>query len=150
MNSSMNSKVITELKRIERECGGVLQASAVVEAARPTESPLHSHFEWDDVKASNEYRLWQARQLIRVCVHVIDKSPNESDRIWVSLKSDRSSPGGLYRPTVSVLSDKALREQLLRDAIDEFDYFQKKFGQLKELVDVFRAMRKVAAQHSKK
>jgi len=42
-----------------------LSASQVVDAAKPAKSPLHSWFVWDDTKAAGEYRLIQARQLIR-------------------------------------------------------------------------------------
>lgn len=44
---------------------GRLTPEGVVKAAARADSPLHSHFEWDDSKAGHAYRLQQARQLIR-------------------------------------------------------------------------------------
>jgi hypothetical protein len=37
----------------------------VVEAARDPNSPLHSAFTWDDAEAAEQYRLAQARVLLR-------------------------------------------------------------------------------------
>jgi len=52
-----------ELKSLERD--GRLLPADVVNAARPTNSPLHPHFDWDDSSAAEKYRLDQARTLIR-------------------------------------------------------------------------------------
>jgi hypothetical protein len=54
-----------ELLRIYEE-RGELTPSIVVEEAEDEESPLHDRFEWDNDKAAHEYRLAQARTLIRV------------------------------------------------------------------------------------
>lgn len=43
-----------------------LTPNKVVEIAKDPESPLHGHFCWDDNEAAHQYRLEQARSLIRV------------------------------------------------------------------------------------
>lgn len=43
---------------------GFIKPSDLVEAARPSDSPAHGGFLWDNKKAGNEYRLIQARQWI--------------------------------------------------------------------------------------
>lgn len=60
-----------ELETIKGE--GRLTPGAVVDAARPEDSPLHKLFEWDDAKAAEAHRLSQARGLIR-CVQVVVES----------------------------------------------------------------------------
>jgi hypothetical protein len=57
-------KVAERLLELERDNGRLAPAD-VVEAARDPESPLHSHFNWDDSDAAEKYRLMQARTLIR-------------------------------------------------------------------------------------
>lgn len=57
-------KVVDSLRELERDNGRLLPGD-VVEAARAPESPLHSHFNWDDSDAAEKYRLMQARTLIR-------------------------------------------------------------------------------------
>ena len=57
---------------------GFLTPRAVVEAARPQGSTLHPYFEWNDEAAAEEYRLAQARHLVRsVQVRVVDRNNNE-------------------------------------------------------------------------
>ena len=127
-----------ELDRIAKAGGGVLQPAAVVEAARPKNSPLHSRFEWDDGAAADQYRLWQARKLIAITVCVIGKS-QEEERVWISLKLDQTEAGG-YRSMVSVLTAPELREELLKDALEDMEIFRVKYRHLKELADVFAAV----------
>lgn len=137
-----NPVIIAELKRIADEHGGLLNPADVVEAARPLKSPLHSRFEWNDSKAAQEYRVWQARQLIRVVVEYIGAGNEQvMSKVFVSLTSDRGDGG--YRPMVSVLSDSSQRSQLLADAVDEMERFQQKYKELEELAQVFAAMKTV-------
>lgn len=138
-----SNAVTTELKRIAKANGGILQPAAIVEAATPEDSPLHSRFEWDDSKASHEYRLFQARQLIRVSVHVISGVSSEPERIWVSLRQDREAVGGGYRPLVEVLTDENMRQQLLHEALEDMEYFSRKYARLEELAGVFKEMRRI-------
>lgn len=130
--------VTRELRRIAKSNGGVLQPATVVDAARPKSSPLHSKFEWDDSAAAEAYRIWQARQLIKVCVEVLPgvSVPTE---VFVSLSSDRCSGGG-YRVTTTVLSDAETRAELLEDALAELRIFKIKYRRLTELASVFDAI----------
>lgn len=59
-------KAIEErLERIRLRNNGVLTPEAVVADAASKSSPLHSEFEWNDKRAAHQYRLDQARELIR-------------------------------------------------------------------------------------
>ena len=134
--------VIAELKKLAQDNGGLLQPEIVVEAARPKSSPLHSRFEWDDSVAGQQYRIWQARQLIRVSVEVITGS-EEPMNVFVSLTPDRAKESGGYRVMTHVLSRKEMREQMLSDALAELQCFREKYARLKELAGVFEAIKKV-------
>lgn len=59
-----NRTIAAALKAVE-DRHGRLTASAVVDAARDEESPLHARFEWNDGVAAERWRLEQARELIR-------------------------------------------------------------------------------------
>lgn len=136
--------IAKELQRIARLNGGLLQPEAVVDAARNKTSPLHSRFEWNDGKAADAYRLWQARQLIRVSVTMIGGDEDqEPERAWVSLKSDRYEERGGYRSLVSVLSDEEMRAQLLHQAQEDMEGFREKYKRLQELSEVIEAMKRV-------
>lgn len=83
-------EVIDEMERVALDHGGIkmLYASDVVESARPEDSPLHGEFEWNDKKAGHEYRLHQARKLIRAVVVVENRDGKEvKEPIWVHIAS---------------------------------------------------------------
>jgi hypothetical protein len=123
---------------------GILRPADVVEAAKPTDHPLHDRFEWDDTKAGHEYRLWQARELIAVAVKVIDADPkHEATRAYVSLVSDRGTPGGGYRTVDAVLRNRKWREEWYQQALEELREFERKYRRLRRLRNVFAALHKL-------
>lgn len=136
--------IITELKRLADDNDGILTAEAVVDAARSEASALHSQFEWNDSAAAENYRLWQARRLLNVTVEYIGPVGGQlRTRVFVSLTTDRARKDGGYRQIVAVLSDKDQRQQLLADALDEMERFERKYAALQELAEVMTAMRRV-------
>jgi hypothetical protein len=134
-----NPKIIAELERIAKEHGGCLRPENVVTEARVVKSPLHSWFTWENTEAAHQWRLYQARQLIRVVVTYAETPDKTPSRVFVSLTPDRPAGNG-YRSTVSVMSNEEHRKQLLADALDEMDRFKAKYAALQELAGVFRAM----------
>ena len=68
----MKAAVAKALADLHQQNDG-LRPSEVVAAAKPKTSPLHCEFTWDDTKAAHEYRLNEARHLIRV-VTWVDKT----------------------------------------------------------------------------
>lgn len=141
------SRIAAELQRIAIAHGGLLQPQTVVDEARDPKSPLHDSFQWDDGEAAHQWRLQQARQLIRVVVKyepVGDK--NMPVRVFVSLTPDRKEGGDGYRLATSVLSDADMRRQMLADARGEMLRFKSKYARLQELAEVFDAMDRVVEQ----
>jgi len=131
-----------ELEALAEANNGILRPENVVEFAKNPKTALHSRFEWNDTEAAKQYRLWQARQVIKVVVNIL---PNESEteyQVFVSLKEDRYNGGG-YRALVDVMSDEQKRKQLLTQAHNDFKLWQMKYQQLRELVPVFERMAKV-------
>jgi hypothetical protein len=130
--------ILAELETIRQDNGGLLNPADVVEFARNPETALHRKFTWDDGKAAEEYRLWQARQVIRVVVSVVgpDKEPF---RVYASIQEDRNDKGG-YRTLVSVMSDDYRRRALLSQAKADMIRFKLQYKRLVELAPVFAAM----------
>jgi len=128
-----------ELQRIAAKHDGTLTPRIVVDEARPKNSVLHSEFDWDDTHAAEEWRVEQARRLLRVTVELAGgkKGPN-----WVSLTVDRHSDEPVYRKTITVLSDRDRRQQLINDAMRDMEIFEKRYVMLRELAGVIAAMRK--------
>lgn len=120
--------------------GGMLRAEDVVAAASDARHPLHEHFEWDDSVAAGSFRLWQARELIKVVVTVLPQGHEATMQCYVSLSPDRVEDGGGYRAMVDVLNDSALRAQLVQDALYELERLAAKWNVLDELRPVWRAV----------
>lgn len=129
-------RIKLELNKIAQR-DGMLNPHNVVRFAENPKTALHSCFTWDDTKAAENWRLHQARMLIRVVVNVIPFDGEENEyRAFVSLKEDRYGHIG-YRPMVSVLNSADLREQMLAEVIEEMEVFKEKYKQFKELVEIF-------------
>ena len=112
-----------ELERIREENDGLLTVSAIVEAAKDEDSPLHKHFDWDDTHAAEKYREWQARTLIQKCKITVENKPDTLIRAYVSVPLDRKAGG--YRAVHEVLDDAVLRESLMREMRMRIAYWQK-------------------------
>ena len=78
---------------------GVLNPESVVDAARNPNSSMHGQFNWDDSEAAHQYRISQARALIkRVKVNVI-----RADDAVVRVSSFiRSTTGSGYQSTQQI------------------------------------------------
>lgn len=138
-------RVKAELDRISEANDGLLRPEDVVEFASDPETALHGEFTWDDTEAAREYRLEQARRVIRVVVEIIPQSA-EPIRAFVSLVPDRRNRGGGYRPMPDVLENADWREQLLAQALRELQSWRAKYEQLRALAPVFEAMDRIEAK----
>lgn len=119
---------------------GLIKPSEVIEFAKNPETALHGCFEWDDTEAAHQYRLQQARQILRVYVEVVPAASAEPVRAFVSLTSDRTKEGGGYRVITDVMSDESLRRQMLNDAFRQFRAMQAKYKHLQQLAKVWDAV----------
>ena len=97
---------------------GYLRASELLDVAADPSSPLHSLFEWDDSKAAHEFRLIQARTLIkRVNVTILA----DEDRI-VHVPAYRSEgPEGTYQRASIVVQNVGEFQLAYDEALKRLD-----------------------------
>ena len=93
--------VVDELTRIER-AHGEITPELVVEAARSSDAPLHPVFEWNQAQAAKQYRIIQARNLIRA-VHVVSEDGVDQGAIFVHVAVEEA-----YCSIARVVSNEAL------------------------------------------
>lgn len=134
----LNDAAQAELDALVEQHGGIVLPSQVVEFARDEETALHAYFDWNDSEAAKQWRLEQARRVIRLSVTVVhsDQTPI---RALVSLTSDRKAGGG-YRALADILDDDAMREQMEQDALNELRVFRRKYERLALLRPVWAAV----------
>ena len=143
--TNLKQEVTREFMRIAQEHGGILRAGDIVDDAKDKKSPLHRFFDWDDKQAAGKWRLFEARRLIAVYgVTVIRTSQRPIQvRAFVSLRADRTMPGGGYRQTESILQDGDRYDILLAEAWDDLEQWRRKYEHLVELSPVLSAMEEV-------
>jgi hypothetical protein len=105
-------EALAELERIAEASDDELRPEAVVEAARFASSPLHPLFEWSDTVAAREYRLQQARTIVRSVRIVYEERPDQPAFVWVPSLQD--SRRGAYRTPEVLISLQDEWERALR------------------------------------
>ena len=119
------------LTEIAANHNGELQPQHVVEAAKDRRHPLHKHFEWDDKKAADAFRLDQARSIIRIVRTQIE--PDEPPvRAFYSVKDDS---GQRYRAVETVMSSASLQLALLKAAERDLKAFQNRYRAIKDIAE---------------
>lgn len=102
----------SELAKLARDLGDKLTPEAVVDFARDETVALHSQFEWDDAEAGSEFRLLQARGLIRRVLVKFDRGAgNQPMNVRAYLNVARGS--GEYRSIDVVRADAGATEAII-------------------------------------
>lgn len=131
-------KVADEISSI----GISVKPEEIVDKARDESTELHKCFEWDDTKAAEKYRVYQARQI--VC-HLIVKEVNDDPQkheVRFFYKTDNQEG---YKPTSYIMRNKDEYHKLLERALAELSAFKKKYSTLKELEGVWEAINSLTA-----
>lgn len=112
-------------KLIELERNDKLEPETVVSEATDPGSPLYTHFEWDDSTAAHEWRLQQARQLIRRYKIIITEPDGTTFRYRRFTHVDSV---GRYHDTDRALRD--WRDEVLDRARRDFETWQLRYQRL--------------------
>lgn len=137
-------EILKQLQAIQ-DSEGRITPKAIVNAARPNDSSLHGLFIWDDRLAGEQYRIDQARTLLRVVridIQINSKiiratayardpalSSNEQGyRSITALRADSSAAAE------AVLAEFRRAESILRRARD-FAYVLGFSGEIEQLLD---------------
>lgn len=136
--------MVVELAALTKR--GRLSPKLVVAWARGhRQSALHSYFEWDDTKAAERHRIWQARELI-VSVEAVYED-GKRRQVYVSPVSARGRGG--YVALTHVMSSAQMRREFLDQALEELERVCNRYNDLAELAGVREAVRLVRSGRSK-
>lgn len=155
----MDAKVVGPyLEEMSSKANEQLTPKMVVDDARSPTSPLHPAFQWDDKAAAEEFRLSQARQMIRTLRVTYEKSsePTVPKRLFLHVVRNVMSPNAgviterFYSPVVVVMKDDGMKRAVLEQALQELAAFQAKYRELGELADLFAVIRNIPRPPSQK
>ena len=139
-------KIGEALQTVATANKGRLTPKAVVNAARDPKSPLHRHFEWDNTKAAEAFRLEQARAIVRVIR--IDDADTAGTTVRAFLSVGEKT-GVSYRTLDDVRSSADLKAIVLRQAERDLKAFEDRYRELSDICEVVRTAReKIAARRS--
>lgn len=124
-------KVCDEL----RELGEEFTPEDIITAAENEETELHKCFEWDDTKAANKYRLYQARVLTS---QLIFKKETSDEKPIAPVRIYNRTDGGGYKVPERTFKVQEEYEALLQRALAELRAFKLKYAALQELDYILR------------
>ena len=115
-----------------------LTARMVVDAAEPESHPLHAHFEWDDERAGDQYRLGQAQNLIRSVKRVYRESDTVQHTIreFYSVPTPEEDSGREYRSADDVAENPFTRALVLREMKRDWERMKRKYLSFEEFVEL--------------
>jgi hypothetical protein len=125
------------LTRIKKQNGEITPRAVVDDASSP-KSPLHPCFEWNDDKAADAHRLWQARKLIGsiVVAEVNDKPVQHETRAFVHVTAD--SPR--YEPIDVAMRSEPMREEIIGRAWQEIKMWRARYAAYQEFAEIIDAI----------
>ena len=127
-------KVGAELETLNEDQQGLTPA-AILDKARDPDTELHKCFEWDDTEAAEQYRLVQARFLVRNLV--ITKEDRDEVRIELQIRAYESvkvENHNRYVPTIQALNDPDTRREIIHTLMNDISELQRKLQLYKDIV----------------
>ena len=97
-------------------------------------SELYKCFTWDDTKAANEWRKYEARQVVRLLVFE-DDNTEEPTKVRVLQKT-----ADAYKPVTQIVRNEEEYKELLKRAKAELSSFRERYKTLVELEEVLEAI----------
>lgn len=123
-------KVYKELEKITEKT----PQNIVDYAAKHPKSELHKCFTWDDSKAANEWRKYEARQVVRLLVYE-DENEEQPTKVRVLQKTADE-----YKPVTQIIRNEDEYKELLKRAKAELAAFKERYKTLAELETVLEAI----------
>lgn len=120
-----------EIQRILEQHGEV-RTSQVVEAAENPDSALHGYFLWDDDLAGHQYRLNQARTLIKR-VRITHEGRDER-LVHVKIQTEPKGEG-YYKPLAVIVQNKTELSYALDEALVKLHAAQRAVEAIQNVAD---------------
>ena len=151
------SELGPEIMRLVKLYRQKLTAEQLLAEATGASSPLHPAFEWDDAKAAYQFRLTEARHLLRSIQYAIETSDGEVKGRSTTLVERVFHSGKYYyaavKPREVVKEYKMDCDRMAGLAIRHLEILRKKcprFGRLPILEEAIRQMEETRAKGKRK
>ena len=133
----LGAQVIGEALADIEDRHGVINPNTVVDESRPENAPLHPVFEWRDEIAAENWRVEQARRVVRCVEVVIDKRHDSTQVAQIAYVNIPSQKGyinqarvgrsvELYREAEALFMDRLAAAQRQLDKIQQLSPFDRR------------------------
>lgn len=114
---------------------GRVDAERLVEASTPASAPTHALFTWDDKKAAREFRLVEARCVLRSLVVVSSDDGKSTVRAFhnVNTEPDADEEVRAYVAVAEVASDEDMTEQVVARCVRDLRSVRDRYAKYKQL-----------------
>lgn len=130
---------------ISNKNGSSVTPQDLLDASRPEDTPLHNDFEWRNDIAAEEYRKYQARNIIHsltiVVEHKDDENKNDESEVrafFVIKENEKQS----YKPIKVIMQDENYEKQLYDSALKELIAIKNKYATIQKLKHIFDEIEK--------
>lgn len=134
-----------ELEAIRAASNGQIQPEDVLRKAADKGSAMHTIFEWDDTEAAHQYRIEQARGMIRA-VRVEIVRPNKEREYVRCYANVQNEDEREYRAVEEILDNSSLRKQLLLEAIQQLKAFRERYKEFTDAKGILLEIEKLQNQ----
>ncbi len=131
-------RIIIELQ--ENDSGLVTPEQIVRHACHP-ENPLHRLFEWDDTKAAEQFRLEQARNILRSLVYDVEIIPGKVEEIRYTVNVMQNGQNG-YASIETALANDDLSRQVIDEASRYVQIAIKRLSQYRQMAKIVGTLEK--------
>lgn len=114
-----------------RSLGEEVTPEMIVNYARDDSTELHKCFQWDDSIAAENWRKYQARQVVLSLTVQVETKEHGDQHFRVMQNVDR-----VYTPVTTIYRDKDQYARLLQEAKTQLAQFRKRYKALTELHEV--------------
>lgn len=115
----------------KKSVDGGVTPGMLVKASKAKNAPLHSYFEWENDKAAQGYRLWQARMLLRdMTIEIEDVRTREFQNIIIEVDDAKTRK---YYHLDQILSDDDLKRRVLAQVTRQLRFMIKRYNDHKEI-----------------
>jgi hypothetical protein len=137
----VGAQIAAERLHTIRVANGELTPRGVVDDAANPRSPLHPCFEWDDERAADSHRLWQARKLMGsiVVAEYADAPLVNETRAFVHVTLEDPQ----YVPIEVAMTNVDMREEILDRARKEIRVWRQRYAAYEEFASLVNAIDEV-------
>jgi hypothetical protein len=143
----LQRKVISVYEQLARESeNNIVTPRRLWQSQVNEDAPLHKQFEWDNDRASDRYRDWQARELmasVTISIKQDGKQTRYFENCIVEISDGTNIQG--YASIETIMSNETLKRQVLMGVIAELKRIAAKAVKYSEIYEMINleAVKKV-------